>query len=185
MPGNTVFPCRACVPWGSERNFHMMLTQVVQKNTRQLRHVLFLIIITVVLTACGGPPRHSKYSAKIAAEAADIAVGMVGKPYLYGGNTPARGFDCSGLVQYSYAKAGKKVPRSTRQQRRYSSNISLKNAKKGDLLFFNQEGKYSSHVGIYLGNQRFVHAPSSGKNVRISKLSGYWQKHLASSRRLK
>jgi len=152
---------------------------------KRLSRIFLLLITTAVLTACGGPSGHSENSAKIAADAADIAVGMVGKPYQYGGNTPARGFDCSGLVQYSYAKAGKKVPRSTRQQRRYSSSISLKNAKKGDLLFFNQQGKKSSHVGIYLGNQRFVHAPSSGKNVRISKLSGYWQKHLASSRRLK
>ena len=163
----------------------MGLMPVVLTNTRQLRRVFFLLFVTAVLAACGGPSGHSEKSAKIAAKAADIAVAMVGKSYRYGGNKPARGFDCSGLVQYSYAKAGKKVPRSTRQQKRYSSNISLKNIKKGDLLFFNQQGKNSSHVGIYLGNQRFVHAPSSGKKVRISEFSAYWQKHLASSRRIK
>ncbi|HJW81770.1 MAG TPA: C40 family peptidase [Acidiferrobacterales bacterium] len=116
-------------------------------------------------------------------EASDIAASMVGKPYRYGGNTP-RGFDCSGLVQFSYKRAGMDVPRSTETQRGKSRKVSVSGLARGDLLFFSQEGKYSSHVGIYLGGKRFVHAPSSGKRVRVDSLAdAYWQKHLVDARR--
>jgi len=108
---------------------------------------------------------------------------MQGKPYRYGGNTP-RGFDCSGLVQYSYARAGVDLPRSTESLWRNSSSIATRNLQPGDLLFFNQEGKRSSHVAIYIGRERFVHAPSTGKQVSVDKLdSSYWSRHLESARR--
>ena len=108
---------------------------------------------------------------------------MVGKPYRYGGNSP-RGFDCSGLVYYSYRQAGFTVPRSTETQRAHSHKVSLSRLARGDLLFFDQQGRSSSHVGIYLGGNRFVHAPSSGKRVRVDSLSeSYWQRHLVDARR--
>lgn len=108
---------------------------------------------------------------------------MVGKPYRYGGNTP-QGFDCSGLVQYSFLRAGIHVPRSTKTQRGKSRKVSISDLARGDLLFFNPEGKYSSHVGIYLGGNRFVHAPSSGKHVRMDTLNDtYWREHLVDARR--
>jgi len=117
-------------------------------------------------------------------QAAFYATKMVGARYRYGGNNPQKGFDCSGLVQYSYKLAGSRVPRNTRYQFQNSHAIHRSELRKGDLLFFNQEGKRFSHVGIYIGNGRFVHAPSSGKRVRVSKLSNpYWRKHLASTRR--
>jgi murein DD-endopeptidase len=116
-------------------------------------------------------------------EASEIAASMVGKPYRYGGNTP-QGFDCSGLVYFSFRRAGMDVPRSTESQRDKSRKVSTARLAHGDLLFFNQEGKHSSHVGIYLGRNRFVHAPSSGKHVRLDSLSDpYWQKHLVDTRR--
>lgn len=109
---------------------------------------------------------------------------MVGKPYRYGGESPSAGFDCSGLVHFSFRQAGIKVPRSTHEQLRASSPVKG-SMRPGDLLFFDQEGKKKSHVGIYLGNGRFVHAPSSGKRVRTDTLdSKYWKKHLAEVRRL-
>jgi cell wall-associated NlpC family hydrolase len=108
---------------------------------------------------------------------------MVGKPYRYGGSTP-QGFDCSGLVQFSFRRAGMNVPRSTETQRNRSSRVPLSRLARGDLLFFNQDGKNSSHVGIYLGGNRFVHAPSNGKRVRVDSLADtYWQKHLVDARR--
>ena len=85
---------------------------------------------------------------------------MIGKPYRFGGATPA-GFDCSGLVQFSYRQAGLALPHNTE-------------ARRGDLAFFDEEGKKSSHVGIYLGDGRFVHAPSSGKVVRSDFLAKGW-----------
>ncbi len=116
-------------------------------------------------------------------EASDVAASMVGKPYRYGGSTP-QGFDCSGLVYFSYKRAGMDVPRSTETQRGKSRKVSSSGLARGDLLFFNQEGKRSSHVGIYLGGNRFVHAPSSGKRVRVDSLAdAYWQKHLVDARR--
>ena len=116
-------------------------------------------------------------------EAAKVATSMVGKPYRYGGNTP-QGFDCSGLVYFSFKRAGLDVPRSTETQRVKSRKVPATGLARGDLLFFNQEGKYSSHVGLYLGGNRFVHAPSGGKHVRVDRLTdAYWQKHLADMRR--
>jgi murein DD-endopeptidase len=109
---------------------------------------------------------------------------MVGKPYRYGGTAPT-GFDCSGLVQFSYRQAGLRVPRSTDEQRRASRPVRAENLRPGDLLFFDQEGKKNSHVGIYVGDGKFVHAPSSGKQVRADRLNmPYWRKHLSEVRRI-
>lgn len=124
-------------------------------------------------------------AASAADRAAAHAAKMVGKPYRYGGDSPATGFDCSGLVQFSYKQAGEIVPRTTDDQRRRSRPVRLSELRRGDLLFFDQEGRKSSHVGIYLGGNRFVHAPSSGKRVRSDRLDGpYWRKHLSEARRL-
>lgn len=115
--------------------------------------------------------------------AARYAITMVGTPYRYGGNTPG-GFDCSGLVHYSYARAGFTVPRTTRQQRKYSRRVVRNELRPGDLLFFNQNGKHASHVGLYIGDSRFVHAPSSGKHVYVSMItSRYWRRHFTEARR--
>jgi cell wall-associated NlpC family hydrolase len=109
---------------------------------------------------------------------------MIDKPYRYGGSTPVTGFDCSGLVQYSYRNAGLVVPRSTAEQRRASRLVQVSALRPGDLVFFDQEGKKSSHVGMYLGGLQFIHAPSSGKRVRKDRLdSPYWRKHLSEARR--
>ena len=108
---------------------------------------------------------------------------MIGKPYRYGGATPA-GFDCSGLVFFSYRQAGVALPRQTDHQLRASEPISPRSLRRGDLVFFDQEGKKNSHVGIYLGDGVFVHAPSSGKRVRSDRLdSPYWRKHFSEARR--
>lgn len=117
--------------------------------------------------------------------AAEHAAGLVGKPYRYGGANPATGFDCSGLVQWSYAQAGRRLPRSTDDQREASRRIQVSELRRGDLLFFHQEGKKHGHVGIYVGNGEFVHAPSSGKRVRRDRVDApYWSKHLSEARRI-
>jgi len=123
-------------------------------------------------------------SDETARKAVDYARDMVGKPYKYAGDSPA-GFDCSGLVRYSYSKAGIQMPRDTRSQRSVSVPVSLKNLREGDLLFFDQEGKKASHVGMYIGNGRFVHAPSSGGKVRTDSLKAeFWKKHFVDARRI-
>jgi len=121
---------------------------------------------------------------QVASNATVYAKEMLGKPYRYAGDTPA-GFDCSGLVKYSYGRAGITMPRDTQSQRQISVLISLRNLREGDLLFFDQEGKKTSHVGIYIGDGRFIHAPSSGGKVRTDSLSAeFWKKHFVEARRI-
>jgi murein DD-endopeptidase len=136
--------------------------------------------------ACASAPKSSVSIPEkpISNLAASTAAKMVGKPYKYGGTTPA-GFDCSGLVHFSYRQAGISLPRSTAEQRRASQRVKLAELKPGDLLFFDERGTKNSHVGIYLGERRFVHAPSSGKSVRNDSLDNpYWKKSLSEVRRL-
>jgi cell wall-associated NlpC family hydrolase len=129
------------------------------------------------------PPRP-QLDERPASRAAQHAARMLGKPYRYGGSTPA-GFDCSGLVLFSYQQAGIRMPRSTDEQRRASRPVRAENLQPGDLLFFDQEGKKNSHVGIYVGRGEFVHAPSSGKQVRSDRMDApYWRKHLSEVRRV-
>ena len=107
--------------------------------------------------------------------AAVVAVRQLGVPYRYGGSTTG-GFDCSGLVQYAYAQAGIAIPRTTRSQWRSLQPVAVQNLRVGDLLFFDIDGRVS-HVGLYLGSRRFVHAPSTGREVTIEELdSGYYRK---------
>lgn len=148
-----------------------------------------LLCASTLLAACGGGSNvQPQYSGRGAHELRDLdierqyvvrtAQSMIGKPYRYGGTSPSKGFDCSGLVQYSHRVAGISVPRTTGQQHSGARPVSLSQLQPGDLLFFRIEGK-TGHVGIYLGEGRFVHAPSSGKHVSITTLdNSYWSKRL-------
>lgn len=142
-----------------------------------------------LLAGCSGAPTNPQQetiraSDELAYAATSNAREMIGKPYRYGGDNPS-GFDCSGLVRYSYARAGIGMPRATPAQRNVTTLISVRSLRPGDLLFFNQEGKKASHVGIYLGKDQFVHAPSSGKRVRTDSLrSDFWKKNFAEARRV-
>jgi murein DD-endopeptidase len=123
-------------------------------------------------------------SFSVADKAADTALTMVGRPYKFKGDSPS-GFDCSGLVRYSYLAAGIDVPHGTEALRQRTRPVLVHNMRKGDLLFFNERGKKYSHVGIYLGDDCFVHAPSTGGRVRTDSLQDpYWKKHFLGARRL-
>ncbi|WP_331716779.1 C40 family peptidase [Stenotrophomonas sp. MMGLT7] len=114
------------------------------------------------------------------------ALGLVGTPYLYGGNTPESGFDCSGLVAYVYRDVlDLRLPRSSRELAQVQGpRIDPGRLAAGDLVFFGSRGNVS-HVGIYVGEGRFVHAPSSGGTVRLDSLGGpYWQDHYTGARRV-
>lgn len=147
------------------------------------------LLLIAALAGCAGSPEVAEASAtrasdETARKAVAFAREMVGKPYLYAGDTPA-GFDCSGLVRFSYGRAGISMPRATQAQRNATTRISVRSLRPGDLLFFDQEGKKSSHVGIYLGDGRFVHAPSTGGRVRTDSLSAdFWKKHFVEARRV-
>ncbi len=107
--------------------------------------------------------------------AAAVALEQVGVPYRYGGASPS-GFDCSGLVHYSYSHAGKALPRTTAGLWAELAPVETGGMRAGDLLFFSIEGKMS-HVGMYLGGGRFVHAPSSGRAVSIESLDSDFYRH--------
>jgi murein DD-endopeptidase len=144
------------------------------------------LIALLALAGCASTPPAATGSSNASAadSAASHAARMVGKPYRYGGSTPS-GFDCSGLVLYSYKQAGVSVPHGTDQLRKKARLIKAAELTRGDLLFFDQEGKKNSHVGIYMGDGTFVHAPSSGKSVRSDRLDNpYWKKHLSERRRI-
>ncbi len=146
----------------------------------QIVAIAALMLVAGCASTPDGPSPH------VTARATEVAAAMVGKPYHYGGNSPAAGFDCSGLVQYSYGRAGMRLPHGTQHLRRHSRTIALKHAQRGDLLFFNEEGKRGSHVAIFIGGEKFVHAPSSGKRVQIARLDdSHWRKSFAEARRLK
>ena len=111
------------------------------------------------------------------------AMQMVGVPYLWGGSTPA-GFDCSGLVQYAYSNAGLQVPRTAAAQFAAATPLTLEDAVAGDLLFFDDHSR-TSHVAIYLGEGRFVHAPNGGNQVSLDDLStSYWRTHFSGAGRI-
>jgi cell wall-associated NlpC family hydrolase len=104
----------------------------------------------------------------------EIAESLQGKPYQYGGITP-KGFDCSGFVHYVYRKAGISIPRTTRDQYRTSRRLSIDLARPGDLLFFRISSRKLSHVGLYAGNGRFIHASTSQNRVAEASLQDpYW-----------
>jgi cell wall-associated NlpC family hydrolase len=115
------------------------------------------------------------------------AIGLVGTPYRYGGNTPEGGFDCSGLVGFVFRDAaGVVLPRSTRELIDISApDIDRDRLQPGDLVYFNPKGGRVSHIGIYVGEGRFVHAPSRGGTVRLDALgSDYWNRHYVGAKRV-
>lgn len=149
-----------------------------------------IIVFSLVLSGCGSSPKYTKYNSSKASLAKQTVIttakGMLGVKYRYGGTSPNRGFDCSGLVQYSHRLAGVNLPRTTGQQYRAAKRISRRYLKAGDLVFFKTSASRAvSHVGIYLGNSKFIHAPSSGKRVKISSMNEkYWKKRFTGAGRV-
>lgn len=159
---------------------------------------LLIFSVVFLLTACAGqrlasePPMTSvspaSLSAKKPGELLPVSVlttarEMLGVPYRYGGASPT-GFDCSGLVSYAYRSVGIRVPRTSGEQFRQARTVSLQNLQAGDLLFFRLSPPKVSHVAIYDRSGRFIHAPSSGKQVRYASLDNpYWRKHLVGAGR--
>ena len=117
---------------------------------------------------------------------ADVAMGMVGTRYRYGGTDPTEGFDCSGLVGHAFEEAwGLELPRTTRALAHAGKAVRFKDLRPGDLVFYNTRGRPYSHVGIYIGEGRFVHAPRRGAKVRIESLeTRYWRSRFNGARRL-
>jgi cell wall-associated NlpC family hydrolase len=141
---------------------------------------LFLLILwSILVLGQGACSVHQTSGAtSTGAQLVHHARQLVGTPYRYGGNDIG-GFDCSGLVQFTYSRIGILIPRTTRAQLARSQAIKPAEMRPGDLLFFRLKGPKVSHVGIYIGNQKMIHAPSNHKSVSYARLDqGYWRDHL-------
>lgn len=114
------------------------------------------------------------------------ALSLTGIRYKYGGNSPETGFDCSGFVRYVYQQAANlSLPHSARAISQLGKTIPKQELKPGDLVFFNTLKSAFSHVGIYIGNNRFIHSPSSGGGVRVEDMeSDYWEKRFNGAQRI-
>jgi cell wall-associated NlpC family hydrolase len=107
----------------------------------------------------------------------EVAQTALGAPYRYGGDGDP-GFDCSGLIRFAYGEVGLSVPRTVARLRDRARSVPLDRARPGDLLFFRLSGKVA-HVALYLGDRRFIHAPSRGERVTYGSLEDpFWRRHL-------
>ena len=145
--------------------------------------ILLGIILTVhaafLLSGCSMLSKRTHHNPELGNRIVTIALNYKGSPYKYGGTTPA-GFDCSGYTSYVYKKAGIDIPRTTGSQYRSGRSVAESGLRKGDLVFFMRWPVIGmilppTHVGIYVGSNQFIHAPSSGGKIRIDSLNnGYW-----------
>jgi len=111
---------------------------------------------------------------------------FLGTPYLWGGATPG-GFDCSGLIQYVYKSVGVNLPRTTMDQVKVGTSVSMANLQRGDLVFFKTNAavpNQASHAGIYVGNNKFMQSPKTGDVVKISELTGYYKERFITGKRV-
>ena len=156
---------------------------------RWLRLIL-LALALLLLAACASAPQRPQPGSTTAMAANDVlfrAISLVGTPYRWGGNTPASGFDCSGLVDYVYrTEARLDLPRTSREMSRLPDpRLDRAQLAPGDLVFFQTDGNGVSHVGIYVGKGRFVHAPDTGGTVRLDALDNpYWSRHFLYGKRV-
>lgn len=111
---------------------------------------------------------------------------MLGIRYKYGGATPENGLDCSGLVRYVFKEAwGANLPRTSKEISKLGEHVDTKDLQPGDLVFYNTLKRGFSHVGIYLGDNKFIHSPAAGGEVRIESMDlNYWKKRFNGARRI-
>lgn len=154
---------------------------------RMLKHMP-LIFIVAQLVGCATSEKHpvsaSSSIGPVNRQAANEALQMQGRPYVGGGTSPFEGFDCSGLVYYVYNKQGVRLPRDTWSLANQLPSVQINERQPGDLVFFNTTRPFS-HVGIYVGEDRFVHAPSShtGRVMMSDLKQPYWRERLVAVRR--
>jgi len=159
-----------------------------------MKKLILLFLLSSVITACSStyqrhnnPVKTKHYTTTHYTPKSVIknAKAMIGVNYHYGGISPKTGFDCSGLVYYAHKKQGIKLPRTTKGQLRSVKRIYKSSLRPGDLVFFAINHVNVSHVGIYLGNNKFIHSPSTGKKVNITSMdSDYWRSRFVTGGRI-
>ena len=156
-----------------------------------LRAVLVLVALVAALsgtprTALAAGPGARDAAPPVSSELVLRALSLLGVHYRFGGNSPESGLDCSGLVRYVFREAvGLALPRRAEEMSRVGEHVNEEELRPGDLVFFNTLRRAFSHVGIYIGEGRFVHAPSTGKEVSVEVIDRrYWQHRFNGGRRL-
>ncbi len=141
------------------------------------------VLVAVLILSIALPLMTTKASAASGNEIVNTAKSLLGTRYVYGGTTPS-GFDCSGFTSYVYKKAGITLPRVSASQFGVGTSVSQSNLQEGDLVFYNNLGKGPTHVGIYIGNGKFISAESEG--IAISNINDkyYWGKYYIGARRI-
>jgi cell wall-associated NlpC family hydrolase len=167
--------------------------------SQNLRKCLLIACLILTVSGCsifkssqkpnaayGRLPDFSKEKSVGLEDISIAAIGLVGVPYRWGGNTPSGGFDCSGLIVYVHQNVkNQKLPRTTDQMAKVGFSLEDQPPSPGDLVFFNTTGGSHSHVGIYVGKGRFVHAPSTGGTVRLEEIRNpYWAPRYTEARRV-
>ncbi len=152
-----------------------LVTQMTDQLSQQISNQL------------GGPLQSARTA--LGGKASELvmqAMGLLGVPYKRGGTSEEKGFDCSGFVRYMYEKSvGLVLPRRAEEQAKVTEEISRSELKPGDLVFFNTLKRTFSHVGIYVGDGKFIHAPRPGKAVRVDDMrEAYWQQRFNGARRV-
>lgn len=146
-----------------------------------------LLLSILLLGACGSTKSNVQaHDAAKARELTTYAQSLIGVPYKFGGRSPGTGFDCSGFVGHVFRHATNlSLPHDAQQISRHGLEVESSQLREGDLVFYSTNNQAFSHVGIYLGNDRFIHAPSNGGSVRIEDMQlSYWRKHYNGARRI-
>lgn len=154
------------------------------KIISNLKHKEFLLLLSLffLFISCTPPQKRSTVESIPGSKRGDIvksAEEMLGVKYRYGGTDP-KGFDCSGLTSYAFRQHGYTLPRSAGEQFKSGRRVSIQRAQPGDLVFFRISGSNISHVGLYVGDFRFIHAPRPGRKVTYEDIRmEYWRKRYA------
>lgn len=145
-----------------------------------------LLLFALALSACASVKPYVQAQHGNVGSLTTYAQSLIGTPYKYGGNSPDSGFDCSGFVGHVFRHSlGISLPRSTGEISRAGKSVRSSDLRIGDLVFFDTLHRSFSHVGIYLGGDRFIHAPSNGGSVRVENiLEDYWRRNYNGARRI-
>jgi len=150
----------------------------------------FLLFLLLLLGACASTKEnvltHESDSSAAVIRLTSFAYSLIGTPYKFGGHSPKTGFDCSGFVDYVFQHtANVSLPHNAQQMSRHGLPVKSSSLREGDLVFYDTNEEAFSHVGIYLGKGRFIHAPSSGGRVRTENMyDPYWKTHYNGARRI-
>jgi hypothetical protein len=170
-------------------SYHLFLTKAKQMTTTTRHFSAILPLLISLLSGCASdsetaPPIIS-YQQPTSSPVVTYALTLQGAPYHYGSDNPQDGFDCSSFVQYVYQHQGITLPRTVEDMANNLTPIEKNAMLSGDLVFFDTNGETFSHVGLYINNNYFIHAPSerTGKVLVSSLKNNYWQQHFVGVRR--